>query len=267
MRLRISGEGPLVVKLAGLAGGTGLLGEEAEAVARSGFRVAALDTAGDRADDPAPIALTWEFLAAEVCRGLDTLGAARAILWGTSFGCLVALATAARAPDRVAGLLLSNPPNPYQRPRWQRRAIAWIESRRDPARIAGTAFRVGFRALAGWEVLYPTTLIRLPALYRANAEAATPSATVLQKLRLLDGEPPGLPPPGARIPVTILAARWDTATPAGEARGLAGRLDGARLRSHRFSGHFVSCSRPRAAARAAVEELRWLTTGFREDSG
>src|SRR5262249_23200836 len=69
MRVRwVGGGGPLVVKLAGLAGGVGLLQAQAERVAREGFRVALLDTGGDRADDPAPGPIGWDFLAGEVVR-------------------------------------------------------------------------------------------------------------------------------------------------------------------------------------------------------
>jgi hypothetical protein len=41
VRLSVGGTGPLVVKLAGIAGGTGLYREEMRAVASSGFAVAA----------------------------------------------------------------------------------------------------------------------------------------------------------------------------------------------------------------------------------
>ena len=255
MRVRCIGDGPLVVKLAGMAGGVGLLAREAERVARSGFRVALLDTAGDRADDPVRSRITWDLLASEVLRGLDELGAERPVLWGTSFGCLVALATAAREPQRIRALLLSNPPDPGRRPAWQGRILEWVETRRDPARTADACFRIGFRAMAGWEVLYPTTLSCLPWLYRVNKEAATPASTLLGKFRLLVRERPGLPPPESKMPVTILASRWDLATPLPEARRLSRAL-GARLVIIDFAGHFASNSRPRASERAAVEALR-----------
>ena len=100
-------EAPHVVQLAGIVGGCLLYRETGEALLRAGYRVALLDTAGDRRDDPAPGRLTWDFLAGEVVAGLDALGAERAILYGTSYGSLVALATAARFPARVQGVLLA----------------------------------------------------------------------------------------------------------------------------------------------------------------
>ncbi len=107
MRLHTDGSGPLVVKIAGIAAGVGLFHEEIAVARRSGFRVAALDTTGDRSDDPATCPLTWDFLADEVIRALDRLEARRAVIWGTSFGALVCLDVASLFPDRVRGMLLS----------------------------------------------------------------------------------------------------------------------------------------------------------------
>src|SRR5437867_9180076 len=161
MKLSSQGAGPPVVKLAGLAGGTGLYREEMRRAAEAGFRVVALDTAGDRQDDPAPGPLTWDLLAAEVFRGLDELDLPQAILWGTSFGCLVALGAAARRPRRVRGLLLCHPPEPLRRPRYERAAFQWARRREDPDRAAALLLPLGFRLLAGWEALYPPLLRRL----------------------------------------------------------------------------------------------------------
>ncbi len=259
MRLSVGGEGPTVVKLAGTAGGTGLYHEEMTAAVVAGFRVAALDTTGDRADDPAPAALTWDAFADDVARGLDALGAARAILWGTSFGALVALAAASRHPGRVSGLVLCHPPMPRVVPRFQSALIRWASARRDPASAMRTLFVVGFNLLAAWEVAYPTTLARLPSLIRASRDARTPASTFLAKLRLLLDEHPGLPPVGARIPAAILAGAWDTVTPLAGARRLAASLPGARVSVLRFSGHAGAYSRPRTYAAQAVAALRHVS--------
>jgi pimeloyl-ACP methyl ester carboxylesterase len=258
MRLSVRGDGPLVVKLAGTAGGTGLYDEEMAAAAAAGFRVAALDTTGDRSDDPAPAGITWDALAGDVARGLEDLGAARAILWGTSFGSLVALAAASRRPESVSGLLLCRPPEPRGLPRFQTAAIRWALGRRDPARSARFLFVAGFNLLVAWEGLYPTTLVRLPALLRASREAATPASTFLAKLRLLLDESPGLPPAEARIPAAILAGAWDTVAPVAGARRLAASIPGARVSVLRFSGHSGAYSRPRAYSAQVVAALKRL---------
>ena len=260
MRLSIRGDGPLVIKLAGTAGGTGLYDEEMEAAAAAGFRVAALDTTGDRSDDPAPAAITWDGLAEDVARGLEALGATRAVLWGTAFGSLVALAAASRRPESVSGLLLCRPPEPRGLPRFQTALIRWAFGRRDPVLATRLLFVAGFNLLAAWEGIYPTTLVRVPALLRASREAATPASTVLSKLRLLLEESPGLPPAEARIPAAILAGAWDTVAPLAGARRLAASIPGARISVLRFSGHSGAYSRPRAYARLAVRDLRQLAS-------
>lgn len=330
------GSGPPVVKIAGIAGGVGIFHEQIDAAARAGFRVAALDTSGDRFDDPAPGPLTWDGLATDVHRAIDALSVPRAILWGSSFGCLVALAAAARGPERISGLLLCHPPDPHRRPRFQKALLRWAEGRRDPIRATCTIFSRSFRLLAAWEALSPATLRRLPDLYRVSVEAATPAATLCQKVRLLASEPPGMPNIGPRaradetgrvapgetaerkvmalaggedmesderevmetaglevmpmvggedmetterfgigpgiatrqglespsaaasLPVSIIAASWDTITPLAEVRRFSQRLPGARLRVLRFAGHGAAHSRPRTFERIVIEELRRL---------
>ncbi len=258
MRLSVRGGGPLVVKLAGIAGGTGLYAEEMDAAAAAGFRVAALDTTGDRADDPAPAPISWDSLAGDVARGVESLGAPRAILWGTSFGCLVALAAAARRPESVAGLLLCHPPEPRRLPRYQSAMIRWASARRDPVLATRLLFFLGFNLLMAWEGIYPTVLLRVPSLLRASREASTPASTILAKLRLLLDESPGLPSPEARVPVEILAGAWDTVAPPRGARRLAASLPGARIEVMPFSGHSGAYSRPREYASRNVASLRRL---------
>jgi pimeloyl-ACP methyl ester carboxylesterase len=259
VRLRDTGQGIPLIKLPGLAGGTGLYREEVEAAARAGFRVVCVDCAGDRADDPAPGALTWDFLAAEVLGAMDALALDRALLWGTSFGCLVALASAARAPGRVSGLLLCHPPDPRQRPAYQRALLEWTEARRRPDFAARRLFTWGFRALSSWEVLFPTTIRRLPALVRAAADADTPGSTIREKIRMMTHQDPGFPSWEPAMPVSIVAGTWDTVTPLAEARRLAARLPGSTLRVLSFSGHCGAYSRPRSYHRICVEELRRLS--------
>jgi pimeloyl-ACP methyl ester carboxylesterase len=255
MRVRCAGEGPTVIKLAGIAGGVGLYEEEVSAVAAAGYRVASLDVGGDRWDDPASCPLSWDYLASEVCCGLDAIAAPRAVLWGTSFGCLIALASAARYPDRIAGLLLCKPPLPGRLPRVHAALFRWASHRRDPARAGRIVFVLGYYLLTSWEALYPTVIVRLPALARASIDAATPSATLWQKIGLLQREPPGFPPPRHRIPIAIIAGSWDTIAPPAGARRLAAALPGSRLRFLLHSGHSGAYSRPRAYARMVIEEL------------
>jgi pimeloyl-ACP methyl ester carboxylesterase len=255
MRLCVRGEGPLVVKLAGLVGGVGIFDEEIGAAAAE-FRVAALDTSGDRADDPAPAPLTWDLLAGEVLAAVERLGEP-AVLWGTSFGSLVCLAAAARRPEAVRGLLLCFPPEPGWAPH------AWVTVLRAcrrsvaPDRAAARAFHAGFLALTGWEMLLPAALARIPRTWRAARDAATPARTIARKLALLWLEAPVPVPPGVRV--SIIAGGLDTVAPLAGARRLAARITRSRLRILRLAGHAGTFSRPRTYARWSLEELRALT--------
>ena len=260
MKMTVHGfDGPPVVKLAGIVGGIRLYDEEVALAARAGFRVAALDVSGDRRDDPPTRPLGWDQYADEVGEAIDRISASRAVLWGTSFGCLVALAAAARHPERVSGVLLSHPPDPLWRPRVHLALLNWVERRADPDFVAHVIFSTAFLGLTSWEVVSPALWVRLPALLRASLEAATPSATVKRKLELLFREEPGLPPPGAAIPVEVIAGTWDLVAPIRGARRLASRIPGAKLHVLGFSGHAGAYARPRAHHDAVIGALKRLT--------
>jgi len=260
MRMTVHGfDGPPVVKLAGIVGGIHLYNEEVTLAARAGFRVAALDVTGDRRDDPTERRLGWDVYADEVAEAIDRLPASRAVLWGTSFGCLIALAAAARHPEHVSGLLLSHPPDPLWRPRLHLALFNWVERRAHPDRVAHALFSMAFLGLTSWEAIAPALWVRLLALLRASLDAATPPATVRRKLELLFREEPGLPPQGAAIPVEIIAGAWDLVAPLRGARRLASRIPGAKLHVLGFSGHAGAYARPRAHHDAVIEALKRLT--------
>lgn len=258
MRLVDRGSGPLVLQLPGLAGGVGLYHEQATAARQAGFRVAELDLSGDRADDPAPGKLTWAGLTGEVFEALDRLGAPRAVLWGTSFGSLIALAAAAERPERVQGLLLSSPPDPRWRPAPYQAILDRAGRGRHPARVATIYFRTGFLLLNSWEFANPVALARLPRLARIAASARTPSTTIHDKLNLLFGDGLDVSRIAPAVRCSIVAGAWDTITSPGASRRLADAIPGSRLRLLPFTGHACAYSRPRSYARLAIEELRYL---------
>jgi len=256
MRVRDGGSGPVVIKVSGLAGGSGLYDEEVAVARARGFRVVSVDSTGDRADDPAPGRLDWDGLTGELAAVLDRLAVPRALLWGTSFGALVCLATAARHPRRVAGLLLAFPAEPGWRPAPHLALLRWAERRADPARAAASAFHACFVVLNLWEFVVPAALRRLPHVWRAMAEARTPAATIRDKLGLLFRDHPGMPP--RSLPCSIIAGGWDLVAPAAGARRLAAALPGSRLRILRCAGHAGAYSRARAYTRWSVDELTRL---------
>jgi pimeloyl-ACP methyl ester carboxylesterase len=256
MRWDVQGRGPTVIKIAGLVGGVQLYREEMAAAVAGGLRVVALDISGDRADDPAIAPHSWATLSDEVIAAADACDAKRPILWGTSFGCLIALATAARWPERVGGLVLAYPPAPGWRPELYGTVLRWAQQRQDPERSAALLFRVGFLLLNSWEFAYPTALRRLPRLARASFAAATPASTILRKLELMWQDDPGLPSPHSVPPSAILAGRLDAVALPSGARRLAERLPRCRLHVLPRAGHAGSYSHPRSYRRWAVGELQ-----------
>ncbi|HEX4826507.1 MAG TPA: alpha/beta hydrolase [Candidatus Polarisedimenticolaceae bacterium] len=260
MRLTVHGtSGPFVVKLAGIAGGTGLYREEMEAAASAGYRVIALETTGDLHDDPAPWPLSWDGFSRDLEAGLDRAGAERAVLWGTSFGCLVALACAARLPSRVSGLLLCHPPDPLFRPARYVGLLEWSERRRRADLAARLLFSAGFITLTSWEGVMPRLWSRLPALLSASLEAATPPSTVRGKLALLFRDDPGLPS-NPSLPIEIVVGAWDLVAPLSRARGLASRLPSARMTVMGFSGHAGAYTRPSTYRRVVQGALARLSS-------
>lgn len=256
MRITVHGEtGPLVVKIAGIVGGIHLYDEQVAAAAARGFRVVALDVSGDRRDDPPSQPQSWDRYAEEVTRAIEKNMTSGAIVWGTSFGCMIALAVASRYPERISGLLLSHPPDPLWRPRLHLALLDFALRRKDPDEAAGMMFSTAFLALTSWEGVSPALWVRLPALLRASIEAATPPATVRRKLELLFRDQPGLPPPDAAIPVEIVASAWDLVAPLAGARRLASRIPGARLNVLGYSGHAAAYTRPRAHLEVVIEAL------------
>jgi pimeloyl-ACP methyl ester carboxylesterase len=83
----------------------------ARVLAAEGFHVVTLDPLGHgRSDRPAdPHAYSVTAFAEQVVALLDHLGAAQAVVGGTSLGANIALETAAIAADRVRGLLIEAP--------------------------------------------------------------------------------------------------------------------------------------------------------------
>ena len=263
MRIQEWGEGPLVVKVSGLAGGVSVYTEECQAAARAGFRVAAVDTSGDRRDDPAPGPLTWDSLSDEIAEAIDRLGEERAVLWSTSFGGLVALAFAARYPEKTAGALSTVPPAPHWQPWIYHRVLRWVSSRTHKAAIARLIIGSSLVGTCWWEFLYPTVLRRVPDLIRWAHEARTPGITYAEKGDLLSARELELPESLERIPISIIGSSLDLLAPAPGTRRLAERLPHARYQVIRGAGHCVYWSRPKTYHRAAIAELRRLT-GRRE---
>ncbi len=259
MRITEWGKGPLVVKVSGLAGGVGVYTEECEVAARDGFRVAAVDTSGDRIDDPAPGPLTWDLLCDEIASAIDKLGEERAVIWGTSFGGVVALAFAARYPEKTAGALLTVPPAHNWQPWLFHRVLRWIAARKHKGPIARGVISASLCVLCWWEFLYPTVIRRVPNLIRWANIAKTPGITYAEKGDLLSARELELPEHLKQIPISIIGSSLDLLAPIPGTRRLAEQLPHARYQEIRGAGHCVYWSKPKTYHRMSIAELRRLT--------
>ena len=88
-----------------------------------GLRVVAYDRAGLGSSQTGPVDLVPEQESQALRRSLDRLGAGRIVLIGHSYGGLLSILHAMRAPDRVAGLVLVDPMNTDF---IQRVTLAWL---------------------------------------------------------------------------------------------------------------------------------------------
>lgn len=253
--LHLGGGGRTVLVLPGVAGGVGLFRPNLQAASGAGARVVGVDLAGDRADDPRE-RFDWPGFVGEIGEAIDRAGAARPVLWGNSFGAILALAFAAQAPERISALLLNGPPWP---PPWPGAVRALLRLAAPPARrpgwLARYLFRASFCPAVLWEFVAPGALGEMRRLYREATEACTPDRTVVEKLRLLYEHPPRLALPPA-LPTLLVRGRHDPFSPRRGARALCDGSPLARLVEIPRCGHAVNFS---ARARFDDEVRRFLS--------
>jgi pimeloyl-ACP methyl ester carboxylesterase len=106
-----AGEGFPVVLLHGLTATRRYVVMGSRSLERSGHRVISYDARGHGRSSaaPAPDAYTYQLLADDLERVLDSLSVERAVLAGVSMGSHTILSLALRAPQRVAGLVVITP--------------------------------------------------------------------------------------------------------------------------------------------------------------
>ncbi len=110
LRYRASGDGPPLIALHGVSDNGACWGRTADALADDGFRVLALDQRGHGESDAPERGYSQHDYIADVLALADAENAAAVTLMGHSFGGRNTLATAAAAPQRIAKLILLDPP-------------------------------------------------------------------------------------------------------------------------------------------------------------
>ncbi len=110
LRYRASGDGPVLIALHGVSDSAACWGRTTDALADDGFRVLALDQRGHGESDAPEHGYSQQHYIADVLALANAENAATFALMGHSFGGRNTLATAAAAPQRVAKLILLDPP-------------------------------------------------------------------------------------------------------------------------------------------------------------
>ena len=197
----------------------------ARMLASSGLHVLVLDPLGHgRSDKPAdPLSYSVTAFADQVVALLDHVGAARAVVGGSSIGANVALEVAARAPERLTGLLLDGPvlENALGA---QLSVLTPVLATARFAPFALTALRLVTRPLPRrlvpeWVRLVLETLDARPG----------PVAAVVHGVLFGRFAPSSAERAAMTTPTLVLARTADPFHPVGDAETVAGEISGAVL--------------------------------------
>jgi pimeloyl-ACP methyl ester carboxylesterase len=196
-----------------------------------------------------PLGERWSIadLADTVAALLAELGVGRATLLGMSMGGYAALAFAARHRDRLAGLVLAD----------TRAAADGPEAR------AGRAAALELIARDGPEAYLAASLPRLLApdappnvLGAARAQAETRASSLAAGVEALRDRPDRAAELAAiSCPTLVVCGERDQVTTAGEMRGLAAAIAGARFEAIAGAGHLSHIEAPAAFARLVADFL------------
>ena len=210
-----------------------------------GFRVVRFDVRGHGLSELSPAPYTLDDLADDALAVLDACGIAVAHVGGVSIGGMVAQAVAARAPARVASLVLCDTALALPPPEmWRARAAT--------VRTEGVA-AIADATLARWvSPAFATT----PAgrglramLLRTHPEGYAAAAEVLAAADL------SRTTPGLRVPTTVIVGELDPSTPVASAEALRDAIPGARLVVIPGGAHLPLVELPDAVTAAIVDVL------------
>lgn len=254
VRVARAGDGPPVLLLHGYPENLQIYCALAPALAARGLCAIALDWPGLGFSDPWPGGATPFHLGDRIVAILDAFGLERASLFGTDMGGQPVLACAARHPERVERVVVSNSlVLPDERTSWEIRVLrrfGW--NRLVLQRLPGIVF-----ARAERTFLPPG--VRLPEEIRGDLWTAFRRADVRAFIvRMCAGYQGSLPAladvyPSIARPVLALWGERDKHFPPAHGEGLAARIPGCRLDVVPGGEHWMALDRAEdVAARAAA---------------
>lgn len=218
-------------------------------------KVVAPDLRGHGRSDKPQGPYTMEVLAQDVLALADALGFSRFALGGHSMGGYVAFRVAARAPDRLAGLVLVATRAEADSEEARARREAAVERIRRQGKAAFLDEFLSGLLSDRTRADRPQVLERL----RVVADAVPEHALVgcLEGMRDRPDSRDLLP--RLRVPALVVVGDADRVTPPEAARAMAEALPRARLVTVRDAGHLPMVEAPEATAaavRAFLSELR-----------
>lgn len=210
-------------------------------------RVVVPDLAGHGETPLGPAPLTVGGMAKDVLRLMDELAIERAAVCGVSLGGMIALDMAARAPERVAALVLANTPRSLTALPWLRRGIAAL----DPQRLLFPVFALLGRersARAGLAlarlIVGPQWVGRLARHHFIKGFVAMPDAAIVATYGAIVEYHP-VDPARIRCPTLVVEGDDDAASIREQGQDLARRLGRAR-RIVLDAGHVAPLDDPAA---------------------
>jgi 3-oxoadipate enol-lactonase len=244
-----------VVLLHGVGGGRESWGDAlsgtGEALAQAGFRVAAADLPG-YGDSPRIDPYDLPHMAQAVVALIDHLGPGPVALVGHSMGGMVAQELMARAPQRVAALVLMATSPAFGRPggAWQQQFLA--------QRLAPLDAGLGMARLAPGLVAgmaapgAPHDAVARAALLMASV----PEATYRVALAAIAGFDRRDTLAALRLPVLCLAGEHDRNAPPAVMEQMAARIPGAEYRCVPGLGHLAQMEAPQSVNPVLVDFLQ-----------
>lgn len=241
VHLRVAGPAgaPALVLLHSLGATQAIWDAQAAALAGA-FRVIRPDMRGHGLTEATPGPYGMDLLAGDVLALLDALGVERAHVGGVSIGGMIAQHLAARAPERVASLVLCDTAMAIPTP------ASWAE--RAAAVRAGGMRAVADAVLARWvtpDFLEAPAAIGLRTmLLRTDPEGYAGCAEAIGAADLTAATA------GLRLPTLVLVGAHDLSTPPQAAAALAACIPGAELEVIEGAAHIPTVQQPLAVTAA-----------------